>query len=273
MKYIVSTTNRLDIMCDAIHFPAHTSFAGLSSWCPDWSYVPESVPLQYRHKFSASGDPVAKYTFFQDQRRLEISGIHLDIVDVHGIAVGTLTTIADYLMAFLHWLALLLDHFHLEDGDSTHSLQTAFCRTICMEKLPTDSSPERWVGTCYRIFTTMIHEQLPRVAVDEGLKGYVQANVSEEDRKFFREQVCTRMMARCLCITKQGYIGIGSGYMVAGDLVVVPLGCATPVLLRPEGRCGEYRFVGDVYVDKFMHGEVMQMWKEGKAQLRKYVLH
>lgn len=33
----------LDIIDDAIHFPAHTSFAGLPTGCPDWSYVPESV--------------------------------------------------------------------------------------------------------------------------------------------------------------------------------------------------------------------------------------
>lgn len=59
-------------------------------------------------------------------------------------------------------------------------------------------------------------------------------------------------------------MGMGSGYMTAGDLVVVPFGCSTPVMLRPEGRRDEYRYIGDVYVDGYMFGEAVGEWEKGE---------
>lgn len=64
-------------------------------------------------------------------------------------------------------------------------------------------------------------------------------------------------------------MGLGTGFMTAGDIVVVPLGCSTPIILRPEGRNGEYRFVGDVYIHTYMHGKAIE---EGRLK-QKYVLH
>ena len=61
--------------------------------------------------------------------------------------------------------------------------------------------------------------------------------------------------------------------MANGDVIVVPLGCRTPIILRPEGHEGEYRFVGDIYVNRYMKGRAIDQWKEGKKELRKYVLH
>jgi hypothetical protein len=66
---------------------------------------------------------------------------------------------------------------------------------------------------------------------------------------------------------------MGAGLMLSGDVVVVPLGCSTPVLLRLEGAKGEYRFVGDVYINGYMHGRAVDEWKEGKRELKKYILH
>jgi hypothetical protein len=55
---------------------------------------------------------------------------------------------------------------------------------------------------------------------------------------------------------------------------VVPLGCSTPVILRPEGGRDEYRLVGDVYLEGgYMHGRAMQKWRSGRLPMRKYVLH
>lgn len=61
--------------------------------------------------------------------------------------------------------------------------------------------------------------------------------------------------------------------MARGDVVVVPYGCSTPVLLRPEGSSsgsgyGEYRFVGDVYIHGYMDGEAME-----KGSREEFLLH
>ena len=68
-------------------------------------------------------------------------------------------------------------------------------------------------------------------------------------------------------MTERGLMGLGSGYMIAGDLVVVPFGCSTPILLRPEGRRDEYCYVGDVYIDGYMHGEAVAEMEEGSSKV------
>lgn len=67
---------------------------------------------------------------------------------------------------------------------------------------------------------------------------------------------------------------MGSGYMTIGDIVVVPLGCSTPILLRPVGQRNEYVYVGDIYVDGYMHGEAIQEMETGipSRSVSKYIL-
>jgi len=51
--------------------------------------------------------------------------------------------------------------------------------------------------------------------------------------------------------------------------VVIPLGCYTPVPLRRSG-VEERRFAGDVYVDGYMDGRIIEEWKDEKRELAKY---
>ena len=68
-------------------------------------------------------------------------------------------------------------------------------------------------------------------------------------------------------------MGMGTGFMDPDDIMCVPFGSSTPVLLRPEGDSGEYRFVGDVYVDGYMDGKAMEDGHINMRVMRKYVLH
>jgi hypothetical protein len=81
------------------------------------------------------------------------------------------------------------------------------------------------------------------------------------------------MIGRTFCLTQNRRLGVGSGAMLPGDVVVVPLGCSTPVLLRPEGTQGEYRYVGDIYIENYMFGKAVDQWQAGERELKKYVLH
>jgi len=76
-------------------------------------------------------------------------------------------------------------------------------------------------------------------------------------------------MGRTFCITTGGLIGMGTGFMRRGDIVVVPFGCSTPILLRAEGQSDEFRYVGDVYIHGYMHGEALTSGKLAK----RYTLH
>ena len=45
VDYVLSTTDCLDVICEAIHFPLHTSAVNLPTWVPDWFHIPETTAL------------------------------------------------------------------------------------------------------------------------------------------------------------------------------------------------------------------------------------
>lgn len=64
-------------------------------------------------------------------------------------------------------------------------------------------------------------------------------------------------------------MGMGTGFMSHEDIVIVPFGCSTPIVLRAEGENNEYRYVGDVYIHGYMHSEALASDKP----VKKYTLH
>jgi hypothetical protein len=61
--------------------------------------------------------------------------------------------------------------------------------------------------------------------------------------------------------------------MAPGDQIVVPLGCRTSILLRRERGNGEYGLVGNVCIHGYMTGGMIQQWKAGERELKKYVIY
>jgi hypothetical protein len=246
------------------------------------SHIPEvsglSRTLGFDASYSREGPTKAQYRFYDERRKLEISAIRLDAIRATGIAVGTFCASQDYLTAFLHWRAILLHKLNIEEGNESHPLHKAFCRTLCLGQVPAEQSqPQLWHDLCYHVFSSLIREKLPRLPMDEDLEHHANATgLIDQDarRKFLQDNFGNRMMGRSFCVTEQGLIGMGSGYMTAGDLVVVPFGCSTPILLRPKGRRDEYRYVGDVYIEGYMHGEAVQQLEagDGVRVVSKYML-
>jgi hypothetical protein len=280
VDYLLKTTERLDVICDAIHFPVYTSSANLPSYIPDWSHAPEIAAMGHKYNFSAAGTTKARCRFLDERlNKLEISAIYIDTIKIHGIAVGTLCTLADYLMAFLHWRALLLQSLENEKDENSLLVQGDFARTLSLGQVPLSSASDKsnkWLSVCYHMFASLLRERLPYLPLDEKLQDYLNEKVDikpEDRRQFLQKHFGDRMMGRCFCRTEDGLIGMGSGAMLPGDVVVVPLGCSTPILLRLEGTRGEYRFVGDVYIQGFMRGRAIDEWNSGERDLRKYVLH
>jgi hypothetical protein len=278
VDYLLKTTQCLDVICDAIHFPVHTDSANLPSYVPDWSHIPHTTAMGHKYSFSAAGKSNASCKFLDDRlNKLEISAVHLDIIGIHGIAVGTLCTLGDYLMAFLHWRALLLGYLGKEKNDYSFRVQEAFCQTLSLGQVPEAyNGPNQWLTVCYHVFASLLRERLPHLPLDQQLQDYVDARVDlkpETCRQFLQKHFGDQMMGRCFCRTEQGLIGMGSGAMSPGDVVVVPLGCSTPIILRPEGTRGEYRFVGDIYIHGYMDGRAIDEWKNDKRVVAKYVLH
>ncbi|KAL2107962.1 hypothetical protein VUR80DRAFT_4457 [Thermomyces stellatus] len=276
VDYLLTTTSRLDVICESIHYPSETSTTALPSWTPDWSHITLTNSLGLSYDFKAAGSTKAKWSFKDHRSKLCISAVFLDVVKTRGIAVGPPCCEHDYLMAFMHWRALLLGDREPQDKEEHAQLREVLCRTLCAGQIPTQhSDPRMWSRVCYQAFASVLREKLRYLSLDRELTAY--ANSAQEisitaQKRIVGETCGGRMKGRCLFTTQNdGLVGMGTGSMAAGDIVVVPLGCYSPVILRPEGP-GLYRFVGDVYVDGYMYGEAIDEWEKGRKELDEYVL-
>ncbi|OBS19718.1 hypothetical protein FPOA_11442 [Fusarium poae] len=277
VEFLIQTTEKLDVICESVHFPINTGSSNLPSFVPDWSHIPLTSSMGRQYGFSASG-PTKAICKFHDERlnKLEISGIEIDVVQTKGMVVGTLCNLGDFLMAFLHWKALLLAAV---EGRTTFQIQLAeeaFAATICLGQITTGYDRSRWKLVSYQAIVNLFRDRLLHLPLDDVLRSHVDipTNIPPEARRqFFQTNFGDRMMGRTFCLTQNRRLGLGSGAMLPGDIVVVPLGCSTPVLLRPEGTQGEYRYVGDIYIENYMFGKAVDQWQAGERELKKYVLH
>lgn len=303
---ILHRAYKMDVICESIHFPPQISNANLPSWVPDWSYDPmvrslASLPLSFSaghwkdFKFVSQGNRISPRT----RSRLSIRGVRIGTINSHGMAVNTHSRAVDYCMAFLQWRALLLQHFEIRfasssaDGDEetrryrvvSCEQQRRFCLTLSLgQPIRTYSSDANlvskgsekdlgidWARKCYSVFAKIIRARLPVLPIDEDLMAFAEMDDDMEPkaaRQFLQDSFAENMMGRCFCILDSKCMGLGSGAMARGDVVVVPYGCSTPVLLRPERYGAEdgdgklsygYRFVGDAYIHGYMDGEAMEL--------------
>lgn len=81
----------------------------------------------------------------------------------------------------------------------------------------------------------------------------------------FEDSMGQVMYHRRVFTTRNGYFGVGSRTLTAGDKICVLLGCAVPVMLRPHGQ--QFELLGECYVHGIMAGEALNAVKLGKAQL------
>jgi hypothetical protein len=275
VDYLLSTTGRLDVICEAIYFPLHTHSSNLPTWVPNWSHIPQTDALGLSYDFTASNRTKVDFRFVGEHRnRLEISAIPLDTIHRHGVAVGTLCAIADYLMAFLHWRALLLGCQDPSDAANSMAIQEAFCQMLCLDQIPSKWA-QNWLDVVYHLCASLLRSRLPCLPLDEQLQSYATIDLGihpNSRRQLLQKHIGAKMIGRCFCLTKEGLLGMGTGFMAPGDVVVVPLGCYTPILLRREGR-GEYRFVGDIYIHGYMTGEAVDELEDGRREIKKYVIH
>ncbi|KAK7716344.1 hypothetical protein SLS64_003498 [Diaporthe eres] len=274
-RTVVEKTESLDILCESIHFTIYTNNNNLPSWVPDWSHICQVSSIATTCSFSASENASVDVDF-TEKNKLKIAAIPLGTILKHGIAVGTLCTVNDYLMAFLHWRACLSQAFDGRPEGFPPSLKMRFCSALSLEhKAEGYESAQSWMDVCYHVFASTIRERLPKLHIDHELEQYIDMDFQMDynnRRLFLQEYFGEKMMGWCLCITSEDRVGLGTGFMRRDDVVVVPLGCSTPVVLRPEGD--EYRFVGDAYIDEYMDGKaVRECGKYLDKQIELYVIH
>ncbi|KAK3496050.1 hypothetical protein B0T13DRAFT_276689 [Neurospora crassa] len=82
------------------------------------------------------------------------------------------------------------------------------------------------------------------------------SHASGADGGYCYHKAMQQMTGRRLYLTEQGYMGMGPSSMQPGDMVVVFPGARIPFVLRPTGEDNTFTYVGDVYCDGIMDGEI-----------------
>jgi len=202
---IVSSTHRLDVIRESIHFPAQVSSADLPTWCPNWAQVPENSALSSEN-FSAAGDSMARYEFRDGLRKLDIQALELGVIDKTGVAVGTLCSLQDYLMAFLNWRELLLSSCRITEAEEIDHLSVHdFCKTLSLGQISKEKE-QCWTRACYQVFSSLIQERFPRLPLEPNFRKQGDLGVlpRHELRPFIQKHFGDRMVSaisqsHCLC--------------------------------------------------------------------------
>jgi hypothetical protein len=199
-QVIISSTGHLDVIREAIHFPTQISSTNLPTWCPDWSQVPETSALR-EDNFCAAGDSSAQYKFKDKLRRLEVNAIQLGVIERTGIAVGTLCSLQDYLMAFMNWRMLFLSFFDIaEHEEAHHPFVDDFCRTLSLGQSP-KGKEQHWTKACYQVFSSLIQERFPRLRLDWEFQRHGNPGMWDqyELRQFIQKHFGDRMVRVVSC--------------------------------------------------------------------------
>ncbi|KAM0248311.1 hypothetical protein ACHAP5_003481 [Fusarium lateritium] len=154
VRFLLKKTERLDIICEAIHFPIHTNSINVPTFVPDWSHIPQTSAIGFKYGFSACGETKAVWEFPDNHlNKLKVFALEVDVVKEKGVGVGTLCVLGDYLMAFLNWRALLLRNFELLDEHGLQLAEECLAATMCLGQIPPEYDGHRWRMT--KIYATI----------------------------------------------------------------------------------------------------------------------
>jgi hypothetical protein len=270
VDHVLSTTRRLDIIRSSIHLLDHNATVKLPSWTPDWSYSPKVRPLGNQAlPFSASGETDAKFTILGRRKQLEISAVIVDTIGPTGIELSSQIGIDNAVTAFFAWRLSVIQR-------SGYNLvaHEAFCRTLSLGQSDQSWSPQEWMEFTYHTFGRLLQQRFPALALDPQLQFYAAqpGPISAEQReKTLHSCIMDSMAARRFCISSTGLLCLGASALRKDDIVVVPLGCSAPIVLRRQGQ--EYTYVGDIYVDGYMYGMAIEELNSGIRQLQSFTLN
>ncbi|KAI0102806.1 heterokaryon incompatibility protein-domain-containing protein [Nemania sp. FL0031] len=279
VEYILRSTQRLDFLPYATRIELNNKHF-LPSWIPDWSVDPEIdlVAIKGKHTASSRAAQFALTSAGSSSRtsggshipvrplQLEIKAIFIGTVNRVGLQVPHFHFDEDILMAFLHWRALIKELGRADE-------RGALCRTMTMD-LVEEWSLEQLTEICFHLFSQKLQSELPHVLLDDELKVCSRAplGISEAELDaFWSKYIENTCEIRRFFMSKEGEVGLSSPNINLRDVICVPLGCITPVILWPC-KGGEYKFVCDAYVDGYMYGKAETEWEKGEKDLKTYIL-
>ncbi|OAG02680.1 HET-domain-containing protein [Paraphaeosphaeria sporulosa] len=78
--------------------------------------------------------------------------------------------------------------------------------------------------------------------------------------------------SRCLITLDTGHFGLAPHHVERGDQVFVLQGSSLPLVLRPVGETGQFRVIGECFVDGYWNGEAFDGAERGGFEIEEVVL-
>jgi hypothetical protein len=128
----------------------------------------------------------------------------------------------------------------------------------------------RFQGRCIGAWLSQIHE-FTHSGLTEGNPDE-ESSVQKNTVKFLYKDFFKTTRGRRLFVTEKGYLGIGRNSIRTGDSVFILPGCSAPLVLRANGP--KYSLVGDLHVDGWMSGEMIERLSEEEKimKLRRIII-
>ncbi|KAL5313364.1 hypothetical protein ACEPPN_019097 [Leptodophora sp. 'Broadleaf-Isolate-01'] len=277
VDYLLTTTRRFDVICASIHFPERPNIDALPSWCPDWSERRRTKPIGHIFRFSAAGTTHVEFDFSNWRRTLNISAIFMDKIYSTGIPLNPPIGKGALIKTFEEWRLTLIAAKGYNQAD-----HEAFCRTLSCGQVPDTWTPREWLEWTYRIFANLLLGRYPASILDHHLMSYAsnftsltsalrKQILSDNYKNLMAGSYVEAMTGRCFAITASGLLCLGSRAHQIEDIICIPLGSSTPIILRKRGE--GYTYIGDIYVDGYMDGKAIEELEHGTRELRRFALN
>jgi hypothetical protein len=236
----------------------------LPSWVVDWTHPfveYEMIPLQAMH-FEATGDTTSNMMIGTDESILVIEGILIGSVERIGTMHKDSTSYEPNITVLNYWktrLAEITQFFHdcdlLVTAKTTHSnFPTQYWRTLICDVVQLSQKPEPELEAGYHQLRRMLEAKTWQ-KTNTTLQDLMLELAVGELRNYLAALQCTTK-GKVICAASTGGFGWAPGRCLVGDLVCLFKGVSVPYVLRP---CGEgFRMVGEMYLDGFMDGEVLE---------------
>jgi hypothetical protein len=218
----------------------HNQSQNLPSWVPDFRCPHLAFRLGGPIMSAGRSQPAMKIV---KKQRLRITGVHVaTIARIEGLE-NLQETPGYYALGgdFKNIASTLLGK-----ESYTHDEQhfEAFCRTICTNRLCEKFDPPK------TNFPSM--KQCKNVVSDVLDRGFSSGELSDDrDRQKVSNEMVVSIQGRSVFKTIEGNFGLAPKAAMAGDVVVVLLGCRAAMIFRPS-RNNTYRVIGEAYIHGFM---------------------
>jgi hypothetical protein len=297
----IGKSKKLDVIT-SVHRGDGLNPHNLPSWVPDWS--DESLKIHTflsdtKHGFSSAGQTVADFSFDDTNNILWLKGISIGQIS----QLGRVTQMAD-VQGYIDGVKSIYAWWQMHEGVcavSDHmSCVQRFVRTIrcdfysnnedfqskASEVIFADifSLPDRYL--------THVSKESPEWydpdPVIEDLKKRIHKKRAQEAAKdeigwvnnssLPYEQLCRQLLPsfvklwdRRFFILLDGTFGMAPFLARKDDIICIPLGCPSPIVLRPEGD--HFVLIGEAYLDGYMYGEVVESGQALALGYQKFEIH